>query len=122
MKTTNKKLDIAKKIKKDIWVGKKIYVGTSLYISRGSDDFVGGVATISKIIESISGGKKCRFIVIEERPGTEYNWDQCLAKEQARLKKEFGKKKAHSDPDEDTPWIQDGDFVNGSVYHGPDVR
>lgn len=101
-------------------VGSKIYVNSSFYISHGSDDFVGGIATISKVYQDISGGKKTWFIEIEERPDTAYNYE-ILAEEQKKLKKEFGKQKAHPDPDIDTPWIEDGDWVDGKVYHGKDI-
>lgn len=104
-----------------IKVGDKIYVDSSYYISHGSDDFEGGIATISKISEDISGGEKCIFVEIEERPGTSYNWSQFLSKKQEELKKEFGEQLAHPDPDIDTPWIEEGDIVNGKKYKGPPI-
>ena len=100
-------------------VGSKIYVDTHLYISHGSDDVIGGIATVSKVREDISGGEKCIFVQVKEHPGHSYNWSQFLSKEQAKLKKEFGKKKAHADPDIDTPWIEPGDSVSlhGEPFH-----
>ena len=96
--------------------GDKIYVETSLYLSHGSDDFVGGVSTVSKVYEAISGGEKHTFIEIEERPGTGYNWSQFLSLKQDELKERFGEQKAHPDPSEDRPWAESGDIVNGEVY------
>lgn len=114
-KVKNKKIKIPKK-------GDKIYVDTSLHISRGSDDFCGGIATVDEVTEGISGGKKCIFVTIEEDGGCcSRNWSQHLAKEQGRLKKEFGNAVAHPDPDIDTPWIEDGDIVNGEKYNGPPI-
>ncbi len=101
-------------------VGDKIYVNSSFYISHGSDDFVGGLATISKVYQGISGGEKTWFVEIKERPGSGYNYEM-LVEKQKELKKEFGKKKAYADPDIDTPWIEDGDTVNGQVYHGKPI-
>lgn len=101
-------------------VGQKIYVHSSYYISHGSDDFVGGLATISAVKEGISAGKPCPFVSIEERPGVEYNWE-FLEEEQEELKKQFGEEKSHSQPDIDTPWLEKGDILNGEIYDGPDV-
>lgn len=104
-------------------VGDTIYVGSSFYISHGSDDFCGGKATIGKIEFNDRLGKDhvnyC-MISIKERPGVMYNYKDLLER-QKELKKQFGNKKAHPDPDIDTPWIQDGDTVNGEIYHGPDI-
>jgi len=102
-------------------IGDVIYADTCLYISRGEDDFVGGKATVSDTKEQISGGEKCLFVALKERPGFWTNWDQHLGPRQAELQKEFGNKKAHTSPDINTPWIEDGDTVNGETYHGPDI-
>jgi len=104
-------------------VGEKIYVGTSLYISHGSDDFIGGKCTISKVQYSDHLPKDhCNYCMvgIKERPGYMYNY-RALLEDQKKLKKEFGNRVGRPDPDIDTPWIEDGDIVNGEVYHGPDV-
>ena len=101
--------------------GMKIYVGSSFYISRGSDDFVGGIATVSRVYDSFSGGKTCTFVEIKERPGTGYNWSRYLEPMQDDLKKEFGDKTAHADPGIDTPWIEPGDIVNGQIYKGDPI-
>jgi hypothetical protein len=102
-------------------VGKDIYVDSSFSISHGSDDVVGGLAKVTKVTNSISGGEKCHFVEVAEHPGHSYNWDQHLANMQDQLKKEFGRKRAYADPDIDTPWIEDGDLVNGQVYHGKSI-
>jgi len=99
-------------------VGSKIYINSSFYISHGSDDVEGGLATISKA-EKIPGCEEW-FIEVKEIPGHGYNYE-LLMEDQKELKKEFGKRKAHADPDIDTPWIEDGDLVNGRVYHGKPI-
>lgn len=99
----------------------EIYVGSHFYISEGSRDVVGGLAKISDVSEGISGGEPCIFVEVEEHPGHSYNWTQMLSKEQAKLKKEFGKKRAYADPDIDTPWIEEGDIVDGKPYHGDPI-
>ena len=52
----------------------------------------------------MSGGDdNCLFVdIVEGDRG--YNWTQIIGPEQAELKKEYGKQKAHPDPDIDTPW------------------
>lgn len=102
-------------------IGQKIYVDTHCYISHGSDDVDGGVATVSAVEKGISGGEKCIFVCVKEHPGHKYNWSQVLAKEQESLKAEFGTRRAKTSPDIDRPWIEDGDFVDGKIYHGPDI-
>jgi len=102
-------------------VGDKIYVNSSFSISHGSDDFTGGLATVKRVYKSMSGGDpNCIFVDIVEG-NRSYNWTQFLADDQAELKKEFGRRKAHPSPDIDTPWIEPGDTVNGQVYKGPPV-
>ena len=110
----------------EIKVGMIIYVDTHLHISSGSDDVRGGLAEITEIekVEHIDGSVTL-FISVKEHPGHKYNWTQVLAKEQDKLKKEFGSIRARPDPDIDTPWIEDGDTVftkNGSeIYHGKPI-
>ena len=108
-------------MKKDVKVGDKIYVDTHLYISHGSDVVVGGLATVTKVTTGISGGKECLFVEVKEHPNSEYNWTQFLSKEQEKLKVRFGDQIAYPDPDVDTPWIEEGDFVDGEIYHGPPI-
>lgn len=80
-------------------VGQKIYAATELYLGHGADDFEGGIATISHVYKSMSAGKMVWFVKLKENPGTGYNWTEYLSKEQTKLKKKFGKKKAHAIPD-----------------------
>jgi hypothetical protein len=116
-------------MKTNVKVGQKIYVESALHMSRGSDDVVGGLATVTKISEGISAGKPALFVVVKEHPGVAYNWE-VLSEKQEALKERFGKNKAYPDPDIDRPWIQDGDTVSGKingkvynneVYHGKDI-
>jgi hypothetical protein len=99
-------------------VGDNIYVQSHFYISHGSDDVVGGLATVTKLTKSISGGKECLFVSVKEHPGNSYNWTQFLSERQDSLRLEFGNEKAYPFPDIDRPWIEDGDTVNGVVYRG----
>jgi len=99
-------------------VGDKIYIPTKLYISHGEDDVVGGLATVTKV--KLDPNNKHVYVEVKENPGTSYSLDRLL-EQQEKLKKEFGNKSAYQDPDINTPWIQDGDIVNGKVYHGKDI-
>ena len=73
-------------------IGDKIYVHSSFYISRGSDDFVGGLCTINEIEYSDhlppDHYNYCS-VGVEERPGTLYNY-KYLLDEQDELKEQFG--------------------------------
>lgn len=104
-------------------IGQEIYIPTALHISNGSDDVHGGLAKISKIETSKTLPEDhynyC-FVSVEEVPGTGYNY-KSLLEQQDELKEEFGKTRAYPDPDEDTPWIEDGDSVNGEIWRGGDV-
>lgn len=93
-------------------IGDKIYVDSHYYISHGSDDVEGGIATVSGVDKT--------FVETEEHPGHAYNW-KFLGPEQEGLKKKFGASKAHACPDIDTPFIEEGDFVNGKKYKGPPI-
>lgn len=102
-------------------VGDKIYVSTHLSICNGSSDVWGGIATVTSVEDSISGGESCKFVRVKEHPGHCYNWTQVLARDQEELKKQYGDALAEACPDEDRPWIEDGDFVDGKVYHGKPI-
>lgn len=101
MKKKKLKTAKSKAIEPQPKVGAKIYVPTSLYLSHGADDFQGGIATISKIEYSKTLPKDdvnyC-MVGIEERRGYMYNYGYLLS-QQKELKKEYGKQKAHPDPD-----------------------
>ena len=103
---TKKQTKISKKPK----VGDEIYVESSFYISHGEDDFCGGLAKISKISKEYG----TTFVEVVERPSHGYNYE-ILMENQEQLKKQFGKKRAHPDPDINTPWIEKGDIVDGKV-------
>ena len=88
--------------------GDKMYVYSSFYISRGSDDFVGGLATIERIdVDERLGIDHFNAVMVsfKERGSTKYNYKNLLEK-QSELEKEFGNNIAHADPDIDTPWIE----------------
>ncbi len=103
-------------------VGDEMYVPSAFHISRGSDDVRGGLATIEaiKVSETLPEGHINSIFVDFKEVLSSYNYLSLLER-QKELKKQFGKERAHPDPDIDTPWIQDGDYVNGEVYRGPDI-
>jgi len=78
--------------------GDKIYVPSALYLSHGADDFAGGIATVSAVKKTRMGGKADFEITVEEKPHSGFYWSN-LSQDQVRLKKEYGKQKAHADPD-----------------------
>jgi hypothetical protein len=83
---------------KNLKVGDKIYIPTSLYIDRGEDDIQGGIATVSRI--SVKGtGYNSRFVYLKELPqDTSYNYNYLL-EHQEEWKEEYGDQVAHPDPD-----------------------
>lgn len=92
-----------KRIKKgDYWVpkvGELIYMDTSISIGHGYDDVEGGLAQISKVKRSMSGGDpNCIFIEVAQHEGGG-NWQQFLFSDQAKLMKRFGTRVAYPDPD-----------------------
>lgn len=104
-------------------IGDKIYIGTSLHISRGSDDVQGGLATIKRVIihDYLPKNHSNYYAVeVEEVPGVEYGYSYLLEK-QEEYKERFGDRAAYPDPDEDRPWIENGDYVNGKVWEGGDI-
>lgn len=104
-------------------IGDKIYIPSACYISRGEDDVKGGLATIDFIKESShlpEGHINYLMIGVKEIKGVSYNY-KLLMEKQDKLKEHFGLELTKPDPDINTPWIQPGDIVNGSVYNGQDV-
>lgn len=101
-------------------IGEEIYVWGSYSISNGSNDVAGGKAHITEIREETSGGKNYYRVCVREVPSRSYNYGM-LMEQQDSLKKMYGDQEAHPDPDIDTPWISEGDLVNGEEYHGPDI-
>jgi hypothetical protein len=79
-------------------VGDEIYVDTSLYLSHGADDFIGGKATVIEVKDGKSAGKVVPFVVVKEKPYAQLNWE-FLREKQAKLAEEFGERRAHADPD-----------------------
>jgi hypothetical protein len=83
-------------------IGSKIYVYTSLYIGHGADDFMGGIATVDEITTNKHlppDHSNYYMVTIKERPDTGYNL-RYLLENQKKWKKEYGRKKAHPDPDD----------------------
>ena len=104
-------------------VGQELYVYGSCSISHGSTDTDGGLATISKvkIDEKLPDDHYNKvFISFTDLPGHGYNYKYLLEK-QEELKIQYAGKIAKPDPDIDTPWIQNGDIVNGEAWKDGDV-
>lgn len=81
-------------------VGDYIYVQTHLYIDHGEDDVVGGLAQVTKVTRSMSGGDpNTVFVSTAQHPGNSSNWSQHLVNEQAKEMKRYGNKFAYEDPD-----------------------
>jgi len=78
--------------------GDEIYVPTSWYLSRGADDVQGGLATVERIEHKPSWGEHNRVWVYVEGIERGYNWSSLLP-DQAKLKAQFGERRAHADPD-----------------------
>ena len=93
-------LDMTVKIPK---VGDTIYVPTAMYVYRGSDDFAGGRATVSRVYEQYGSW----WVAIKERPGTGYNWAS-LGADQENLAAQYGDQLAHPDPDDRPEFNDDG--------------
>ena len=70
-------------------VGDFIYIPSSYYLSRGRDDFEGGLCKIVSVKDGVSAGKTVPFVEIRERPGARYNLHELL-KKQDKLKERFG--------------------------------
>jgi hypothetical protein len=83
-------------------VGDEIYAPSSYYLSHGIDDFVGGLARVKSvrpITELTIGPNAGKHFVTVEEGGSAWRWEGYLDAQQAELKKEFGKRRAHPDPD-----------------------
>ncbi len=79
--------------------GEDIYIPSAMYLDRGHDDVVGGLAKVESVFEEMSGGKQVHFISVKEVPGN-FNWEQHIAVMQDEYKKGFGKNRAYPDPDD----------------------
>lgn len=101
-----------------IAVGDRIWVGTSLYMSHGEDDFIGGRATVASVKDGMNGGVMEPFVTVAERPGTSYNW-RYLAERQDELAERHGDEPAHAAPDsrpEFNEFAGPGDFVSETTF------
>jgi hypothetical protein len=79
-------------------LGDVIYLPSSLHLSHGADDLLGGRATVIEVLDGISLGGRVPFVRCAECPDETYNW-HWLAPLQAHLAAEFGERKAHFRPD-----------------------
>lgn len=79
-------------------VGEDIYVPGSFYIDHGEDDTAGGLAEVTKVefAPEINGGTF--EIEVAEFPNKGFYWNM-VVDQQKKLKKEYGKQRAHPDPD-----------------------
>ena len=75
-------------------VGDQVYVDTSLYVTHGEDDFIGGLCEVI----SVKKDKKNIWITVKEEPDTQHNWSY-LFELQDKLKIEFGNSRGHNRPD-----------------------
>jgi hypothetical protein len=80
-------------------VGEDIYIPTQLFLSHGMDDFLGGLCQIVRVKKGISAGEPTWFVSVAEDPGTEYNWEILLEK-QNELKAKCGDRRGRPDPDD----------------------
>lgn len=80
-------------------VGEQFYVPNAFFIDKSEDDFVGGLATISKVTVKVIDRFETPMLEMKERPGKSYNF-WYLSDLQDELKDEFGKGLAHLDPNE----------------------
>lgn len=104
-------------------IGDKIYIPSAYFISRGSDDFEGGIAEIDRIVinEKLPEDHYNRIMIgFKEQPSTTYNYNY-LMEGQEEWSQEYAGKIAHPSPDINTPWIQNGDIVNGKLWKGGNV-
>lgn len=82
----------------DLRTGDVIYVDTSLYLSRGRDDFRGGLAEVIGLRTDISAGMPTPFVCVAQDPHTWHNW-KMLASMQKKLRQEHGTSWSRPDPD-----------------------
>ena len=80
-------------------IGDKIYVDTSLYVYRGADDVIGGLATVTEVTKNKGHLGIMHFVDVQEHPGKSYNWEYFLAPKQNEFKKKFGGRIAYADPE-----------------------
>lgn len=82
-------------------IGDMIYVPSSTFGYRGSDDFQGGLGKICRIKANRNlplSDVNYWMVEIEGRPGVLSNW-KLLIEQQDALRGRFGEQMAHPDPD-----------------------
>jgi hypothetical protein len=80
-------------------IGQEIYVPTSLYISHGEDDVLGGRATVMSVSEEKLGNRIVHCITVKEHPSVTYYWETYLAEYQEEWEQQFGDQRAKPIPD-----------------------
>lgn len=82
--------------------GDEIYVGTSLYMSRGRDDVWGGKAIVERVEDKAKFGwpEHNRWWVYVKGIERGYNWT-CLLRDQRKLQAEYRDRQAKPCPDPD---------------------
>jgi hypothetical protein len=78
--------------------GDIIYINSSLFITHGEDDVIGGLATVIEVEERPLQGHAVTFVRVEENPETWYNWAH-LEPQQEELENYFGESWAYAEPD-----------------------
>ncbi len=73
-----------------LFPGDVIYVDTELYLSRGKDDFCGGLAEVIEFRKDINAVKPTPCVVIASKRQSQYNWRPLTAR-QKQLRSVFGK-------------------------------
>ena len=76
-------------------VGDLVYVDTSLFVTHGEDDFIGGLC---EVISVDTHGEDIHRICVKEDPDTSHLWEY-LGEMQDKLKKEFGNNRGYLRPD-----------------------
>ncbi len=79
-------------------IGEDVYIGTSLYIDHGEDDFEGGLCEIIGIQDGISAGEKAIYVRVKEDPFSWHNWS-FLMESQDKWRERYGNQRGHPDPD-----------------------
>ena len=83
----------------ELRAGDVIYVGSSLFLSHGRDDFCGGLAEVVAYTTDLVASTRAPFVRVAQSPGTWYSWLR-LAAEQKDLRVRYGKEWSHPDPDD----------------------
>jgi len=105
----------------DVIPGMTLYVPGRMSLSHGSSDIAGGKATVKVVTfeENKHIPDNQWSVAFFEIPKVTYSLVYLL-REQETLKERYKDQIAHPDPDEDRPFIEPGDFINGQIYQGPE--